>query len=64
MRIIGLFDNYFLTLMFAQYLVSNFIDVKELKDKNYSKEAATLKRASLVIIIISLVLFVISYIYQ
>jgi len=64
MRIIGLFDIYFLIIMIIQYLVSNFIDVKELKDNNYSKEAIILKRTSLGILIVSLILFVVSNIYQ
>lgn len=64
MRIVGLFDIYFLIIIIIQYLVSNFIDVKELKDNNYSKEATILKRTSLGILIVSLILFVVSNIYQ
>ena len=64
MRIIGLFDHYFLILIFAQYLVSNFIDANEIKAENNSKEATILKRTSLIILIVSVALFGISYIYQ
>lgn len=64
MRIIGLFDHYFLIMIFAQYLVSNLIDVNKIKAENHSKEATILKRASLTILIVSVALFGISRIYK
>jgi len=64
MRIIGLFDYYFLILMFIQFLISNFIDVKKLKNENFIKDALILKRISIAIITISFVLFIVSYIIE
>ena len=64
MRIIGLFDYYFLILIFIQFLTSNVFDVNTLKRNNQHKEASVLKWITRVTLGVSLAMTVISYLYE
>ena len=63
MRIIGVFDYYFLCLVFIQFLVS-IMDVKKLKkDKNF-KNAAVSKWVSGGFLALAAVMTVVAYIFE
>jgi hypothetical protein len=64
MKVIGLFDYYFLLLIFFQFLISNLIDVKEFKKNSNPREAAIIKRASTAILAISVVMTIVAYILK
>ncbi|MGE5626798.1 MAG: CLC_0170 family protein [Solirubrobacterales bacterium] len=64
MRIVGLFDYYFLILVFIQFLISNFVDVKALIQKGNEKEALVLKWITRGILVITIGMTIISYVYQ
>ncbi len=64
MKVIGLFDYYFLILIFIQFLISNLIDVKKFIRSNNPKEAAIIKVASRTILGISVVMTIIAYILK
>lgn len=64
MKVIGLFDYYFLILIFIQFLISNLIDVKKFIRSNNPKEAAIIKVASRTILGISAVMTIIAYILK
>lgn len=62
MRIVGLFDYYFLILLFIQFLISNIVDVNALNRENHQKEALALKWITRIILGIALGMTIIAYI--